>query len=157
MKPIVAAALLSILAPVTTVADGDAFAGTWKVDPAKSTAIIGQLAKQELLIIEVVNGAEHATNDIIGPDGVRRKSGYTATYNDGKWYETENLDTHKPVGGMVMMVRADPQTELRIGKNAAGKFTGVIMRQVSDDGKSMTITWSQPDGRIGQVLKLDKQ
>ena len=55
------------------------------------------------------------------------------------------------------MVRADPRTEMRIGKNGAGKFTGTIMRQVSEDGKTMTITWGGADGKVNQILHLDKQ
>ena len=156
MRSLLGALVLALVAG-NAYAQADAFVGTWKVDPTKSTANVGQLAKQELLIIEVKDGSEHATNDIIGPDGVRRKSHYTAKYNDGQWYTPSDVETGKPSTGMVMMVRADPHTELRIGKNAAGKYTGTIMRQVSEDGKKMTITWGGADGKVNQLLILDKQ
>lgn len=158
MKRLAAIVAFGMVVPgAAAYAQNDAFVGTWKVDPARSVAHVGQLAKEELLIIEVKDGSEHATNDITGADGVRRKTHYTAKYNDGQWYQPSDVETGKPSTGMVMMVRADPRTELRIGKNAAGKFTGTIMRQVSEDGKTMTITWSGGDGKVNQVLVLDKQ
>ena len=151
------ALLIGIVTAGSAAAQADPFTGTWKVDLAKSQALIGQLPKEEILTIAVKDGAEHAINDITGNDGVRRKSEYTAKYNDGQWYPTKDVETGKPGSGMVMMIRADPRTELRIGKGGSGRFGGVIMRQLSEDGKTMTITWGNPDGKISQILHLNKQ
>ena len=157
MKLLLGALLLGI-SVTAAEAQTDAFVGTWKVDHARSKAFTGQLAKEELLTLDVKDGSEIAINDITGNDGVRRRSTYTAKYNDGQWYQPKDVETGKPGSGMVMMVRADPRTEFRIGKNGTtGKFTGVIMRQISEDGKTMTITWSAADGSISQLLVLDKQ
>jgi hypothetical protein len=157
MRLVCALLMIGAAMIASTHAQTDAFDGTWKVDLSKSQALTGHLPKQELVILKIIDGGERATNDIIGPDGVRRRSEYTAKYNDGKWYQPKNAETGKPSGASLMMVRVDPRTELRIGRRADGTYGGTIVRQVSKDGKSMTISWSGADGRIHQYLHLDKQ
>ncbi len=56
-----------------------------------------------------------------------------------------------------MMVRMDERSVLRVGQNANGKMSSMIMRQVSEDGTTMRIVWYQADGSIHQELHLDKQ
>lgn len=157
MKSLLGGLTLCLAVAGTASAQTDAFHGTWKMDPSKSTTAVTPLPQQEILTLEVANNGETATNDITGQDGKRRKSGYTATYNDGKWYPSKNFDTGKETGSSVMVVRLDPTNEIRIGKRADGKFGGIILRIVSAEGKTMRIITYRSDGTIDQNLHMDKQ
>lgn len=136
-------------------AQNDAFHGTWKVDLAKSSG--SQLPKQEFVILNVSGGVEHGTNDIISADGTVIKDEYKAKYNDGQWYPTKSLATGKESGSKALMIRMDPRSELRVMQGPDGKAGGVIMRVVSEDGKTMKITVLTMNGEILQTLFLDKQ
>jgi hypothetical protein len=155
MKSLLTAFVLCVAYANAAYAQADAFHGIWKVNLSKSTGT--GLPKQEYVILNVANEVEHCTNDIIGADGVRRKSEYKAKYNDGKWYPTKNLDTGKDSGGKVMMVRLDPRSELRLGQRADGRAGGIISRVVLEDGKTMQITVMGLDGKVSQTLFLEKQ
>ncbi len=155
MKRLVVSLVLCFAFVGTAHAQEDPLNGTWKVDLAKSSG--EGLPEAELVVLEVSNNIEHATNDITFADGTRYRSEYTAPYNDGKWHATRNPETGEPGRGKVMMVRMDERSELRIGQNANGKMNSMIMRQVSEDGMTMRIVWYEGDGSIHQELHLDKQ
>lgn len=157
MKTVLGTAVLCLGVAGLAHAQADAFNGVWKVDLSRSTAGTTQLPQQEFLTLQVTATGETAINDVTGTDGVRRKSTYTATYNDGKWYPSKSLDTGQTSGAMVSVVRIDPRNELRIGRRADGKAGGFLLRSVLEDGKTMRITTYGIDGKIGEVIVLDKQ
>src|SRR5262245_28366193 len=154
MKPLLGTLVLSVGLAGNAFAQTDAFNGVWKVDLSRSTAGTQQLPKQEFLTLQVTATGETAINDVTGTDGVRRKSTYTATYNDGKWYPSKNLDTGQTTGATVMVVRMDPRNEMRLGKRADGSAGGFLLRSVLEDGKTMRITTYGIDGKIGEVIVL---
>ncbi len=155
MKRLAGSLVLCLVFVGTADAQEDPFTGSWKVDLAKSSG--EGLPAAELVILEVSNNTEHGTNDITFTDGSRYRSEYTAPYNDGKWHTSRNPETGELNRGKTMMVRMDERSVLRVGQNANGKMSSMIMRQVSEDGTTMRIVWYQADGSIHQELHLDKQ
>src|SRR5437870_4910688 len=105
MKTVLGTAVLCLGLAGLAHAQADAFNGLWKVDLSRSTAGTTQLPQQEFLTLQVTATGETAINDVTGTDGVRRKSSYTATYNDGKWYPSKSLDTGQTSGATVAVVR----------------------------------------------------
>jgi hypothetical protein len=163
MKSLLGGLVLCLAVVEMGYAQGDPFDGTWKLNVAKSTSR-GTLPQLELLIFEVAgrfgepDHAETLTNDITGTDGRRRRSQYTATYNDGKWYRGRSLDTGQPGAGRTMMIRMDPRSELRLGQRADGTFRSMILRVVQEDGKTMRVTtYSAADHQVGSNLLFEKQ
>jgi hypothetical protein len=158
MKPLLGAVIGCLGLAGAAYAQADAFNGVWKVDVSRSTPYAQQLPKQEFLTLQVTATGETAINDVTSAsDGVRRRSTYTATYNDGKWYASKSLDNGQASGATVMVVRMDPHNELRIGKRADGTAGGFLLRTVLEDGKTMRITTYGVDGKVGEVIVLDKQ
>lgn len=159
MKSLLGGLVLCLVVVGTTHAEDDPFNGSWKLDAAKSTStnIRYPLPKVEVLSLEVSDNIERCINDITSADGSRYRSLYTATYNDGKWYPSKSYETGQETGRSVMLLRMDSRNELRIGRGTDGRFSNMILRTVSEDGKTMRIIWYGGDGSVVQDLHLDKQ
>jgi hypothetical protein len=158
MRSLAGAVILCFSLAGAAHAQSDPFTGTWKADESKSTRPPEQAVTQELVILNVANNVEHCINDNTFPDGKRTRSEYKATYNDGKWYPTMNLDTGQPGGSSVMMVRYEPRKELRLTRRADGSVGSFIWRMVQEDGKTMKIITFNPEtGKVGLDLVLYKQ
>ena len=159
MKSVLGSLVLSFAFVGTTLAEDDPFNGSWKLDVAKSTSTNSRypLPKVEVLTLEVSDNIETCINDITSADGSRYKSLYTATYNDGQWYPSKSYQTGEETGRSIMMIRMDHRSELRIGRGTDDSFSNMILRMVSEDGKTMTIMWYGDDGSVVQDLHLDKQ
>jgi hypothetical protein len=162
MKSLLGALILCLAFVGTGYAQGDPFDGTWKLNVAKSDSR-RSLPAVELLIFEISGRfgepghAETGTNDITDAEGTRRRSQYTATYNDGKWHQGRSLDTGQPSRGRTMMIRMDPRSELRLGQRADGTFSSMILRVVQEDGKTMRVTtYSAADHQVGSNLLFEK-
>ena len=70
---------------------------------------------------------------------------------------SKTYQTGEETGRSVMMVRIDQRSELRIGRGTDESFSNMILRTVSEDGKTMNIMWYSGDGSVVQDLHLDKQ
>jgi hypothetical protein len=145
MKSVLGALVLSLTVAGVGYAQSDPFHGVWKADESKSKRPPDRQVKQEVITLNIANNVEHCINDNTYPDGRRSRSEYKATYNDGKWYPTTNLDTGKQGGGSVMMLRLEPRKELRLSKGTDGKVGNFIVRMVQPDGKTMKIFTVNPD------------
>ena len=153
MRLLLTGSMLCLLSVATTLAQGDPFNGTWKLNLAKSQ----QTALQaETLIYKVVGGEEDYTADITPSTGPPRKEHYVAKYNDGKWHPVHDVLTGKTTGS-VMMVRIDSKSEIRIGRGADDTLGTTMLRVLSADGKGYTSTLIGRDGKITSVLFFDKQ
>ena len=159
MKTVLEGLVLCLVVVATVHAEDDPFSGTWKLDVTKSASTNSRypLPKAEVLTLEVSDNTETCINDITSADGSRYKSLYTATYNDGKWYPSKSYETDEETGRSIMMIRMDTRSELRIGRGTDGIFSNMILRMVSEDGKTMKIMWYSGDGGVVQDLHLDKQ
>ncbi len=156
MKTSIAALALSLLLVGTAHAQDDPFNGVWKLDQSKSITNGSPLPEVEIITLKHENNAETGINDITD-NGRRSRSTYTATFDDGQWYRGKSLDTGEESRGFVRMIRMSERSELRLGKRADGTFSGMFLRQVSEDGKTMQVMWYRADGSILQELHFDKQ
>lgn len=154
MKTLILILALGVMAARAVYADGDPFDGTWKLNVAKSTG--SNLPKEEIVVIKIADNAQYKSGQVTQHDGSVSKSDYTAKYNDGKWYPSTNQVTGKPAGD-TMMVRFDPHNEIRFMKRADGSQNSFLLRSVSADGKTMTVTSIGTDGKTGTVWVFEKQ
>ena len=157
MRTLTAALILSLAVAGVAAAQSSPFDGVWMLDQSKSKTYSYPLPPREVLTLRHANNAETGTNDITNAEGERSRSQYTATFNDGKWYPSKNLDTGEESGSGVMMIRLDDRNEMRFGRRADGTFSNMLLRSVSEDGKSLHVMWYSEDGSIIQDLHFDKQ
>lgn len=133
----------------------DPFVGTWKLDVTRSTYSPGPASRGEILTSEPYgkNGIK-TTAKITDAQGKQSVTAYQGTF-DGKDYPITgdaNADT-------TSMTRPDAYTIVRTNKKA-GKVTTTLRREVSKDGKTLTVTQTGTDikGRtIHNVTIFDKQ
>jgi hypothetical protein len=133
----------------------DLFAGSWKLNRARSRVAKGESPLKEDITIRVEDGIEHYMVDVATVDGNASKNRVDAKFNDGKWYPYTNTTTGQSTS-QVMMIRVDPRTEYRFMKNARGESTGVLMRRMAEDGKSYTSTMLTLDGEISLVRFFER-
>jgi hypothetical protein len=133
----------------------DLFAGSWKINRARSRVAKGESPLKEDITIRVEDGIEHYMVDVANADGTASKNRVDAKFNDGKWYPYTNTTTGQSTS-QVMMIRVDPRTEYRFMKNAAGQSTGVLMRRMAEDGKTYTSTMMTLDGEISLVRFFER-
>jgi hypothetical protein len=154
MRSIVTPLVLCVAVAGVAYAQDDAFNGTWKLNVAKSSG--RNLPKEEIVVIKVADNEQYKSGTVTEHDGSVHKSDYTAKYNDGKWYPTKNQSTGKPAGD-TMMIRFDPRHEVRFMKRPNGDSSSFLLRAVSADGKTMTVTSIGLDGKTGTVWVFEKQ
>jgi hypothetical protein len=136
-------------------AQADPFDGTWKLNLAKSKG--AGLPKEEVVVIKITNGAQYKSGVVTEKDGKVHKSDYTATYNDGKWYPTKDMDTGKE-GNPTKMIRVDERMEIRLMRPSGdAPMRSFLTRTISPDGKTMTVTSVSLEGTVGTVWVFEKQ
>jgi hypothetical protein len=149
------------------VRESDAFAGRWKVDPARSAfvarccapeedLIASQLARQELLTIDVAGDVESAVEDTTGEDGMHTQRSYRAKYNDGRWAPFRRA-AGPSAGETIMIVRVDARTVLCIQRGSDRLFSGLTLRRLSKDGNHMQAISINPLGKLRRSAALDRQ
>lgn len=108
--------------------------GTWHLNVAKSTYSPGPAPKSQVLTIEAVGQGEKVTSESVFATGAKTVSVYTANY-DGKPYPITGSET----ADTVMLKRVDANTSERTDSKG-GKAVQTLVRVVSKDGKTMTVT-----------------
>jgi hypothetical protein len=151
---VVCLVVVSLLVTVPLVAQSDPAAGTWKLNTAKSRYSPGPVPESNVITIVAVDNGLKVSAQGIGPDGKPTSTNYTVTF-DG---------TDKPVAGSPDY---DSTSGKRINGNTTeqtrkkeGKMVQTQRREVSADGKTMTITTrgKDIDGRtINNVAVYEKQ
>jgi hypothetical protein len=108
--------------------------GTWHLNVAKSTYTPGPAPKSQVLTIEAAGAGEKVTSESVSATGAKSVSVYTANY-DGKPYPITGSET----ADTVTLKRVDANTSERTDSKG-GKAVQTLIRVVSKDGKTMTVT-----------------
>ena len=136
-------------------AQSDPFAGTWKLNLAKSKYYGGTPPKSEVRTYEVQGEGEKLTVNGVAADGSRVSWGYSVRF-DGKDYP---ITGSGPGGADAIAVRhVNARTvEAILKKN--GKIMETAGRVVSEDGKTMTARakTAGPNGTPLFEIVYDKQ
>ncbi len=154
---LVSVVILAVLVPGVMLAQSDPFAGTWKLNTAKSKFTPGPAPQSLTQTIEAQGDGQKVSAEGTAGDGSKIAWSYTANY-DSK---------DNPVSGTGAPNGADTFALKRINPNAiettlkkAGKVVGTARLRVSKDGKVMKIA-AKGTNASGQptnnVIILDKQ
>ncbi len=160
-RPVTVAAVMILsailIADVTTLPaqDKDPRVGTWKLNVAKSKYSPGPAPQSQTLTVEGAGNGETVTSEVVGADGKRTTTKYTANF-DGKDYPL----TGSALGAdKVSLRRVNARTTERTDKKD-GKVMVQITRVVSPDGKTMTATvkGTNAEGQpVNNVALFEKQ
>jgi hypothetical protein len=142
---------LFLAAAAVPAAEGDPFNGRWRLNVERST---GSQPKSEMLTFQVADNEERYFADIVRANGTAMKEEYRARY-DGKEYDVKNALTGETTG-TTMLVRVDRRSEVRINKRD-GRLQSIMLRVVSEDGKTMTSTITGAEGKPFIVRVFEKQ
>jgi hypothetical protein len=138
------AAGLSVSAPLGLAQDkhSDPFAGTWKLNIAKSKYNAGTPPKSEVRTYEAVGEpvrqaqGEKLTVHGVAADGSAVEWGYTVRF-DGKYYPITGA---APGGADAIAVKRVSARKVEATLAKTGKPIETANRVVSDDGRTMTAT-----------------
>ena len=152
MKVWFAAACVCLLfAPAVSAQEADPFTGAWKLNVAKSTMVSPSTAsKSETVIYRHVNGEEIYESDAITAHGEVERTDYRGVY-DGPFGHIRMTINGKVVSeGPLQLRKLDARTRLRIQMRPDGMLGGIIVRRMSQDGKTITssILRIEPDGKV---------
>ena len=129
--------------------------GTWKMNPAKSTAKPGPVNKSGTVVIEAAGKGANYTVDNVAGDGTPVHWEFTTNY-DGK---ASHVTGNSPYGDTVVVTRIGPRTTRNVNKSG-GKTTVIQTTVVSKDGKTRTITTKGTNAKgqpVDNVTVYDKQ
>jgi hypothetical protein len=124
----------------------DPLIGTWELNVAKSKFSPGPAAKSQTRIYEAAGEGVKYTARGIAADGKPTLVQYTASY-DGKDYPI----TGQPDAETISLKKIDAYTTEATQKRA-GKVVITVRREISKDGKTMTVT-SKGTNAKGQALE----
>ena len=130
------------------------FAGTWKLNVAKSKYTPGPTPKSQIAVIDSVDGGMKVVSDRVESDGKTVHFEWTAKF-DGKDYAVKG----DPSRDMVSVKKVDDYN-LEITNKKAGKVTTMIKAVYAKDGKTRveTVTGANAQGQaVNNVTAWDKQ
>ena len=131
-----------------------AFAGTWKLDVAKSKYSPGPTPKSQTATISAADGGMSVVSDRVEADGNKVHFEWTAKF-DGKDYPVKG----DPSRDMVSVKKVDDYN-LEITNKKAGKVTTTIKAAYAKDGKTRveTVTGTNAQGqKVDNVTAWAKQ
>jgi hypothetical protein len=136
------------------VAQSDPAVGTWKLNPAKSRYSPGPVPKSNVLTITAVENGLKVSGQ--GTDGAGKPTSvnYTVTYDGSEKPVTGSPDYDSTSGKRINASTTEQTRKLE------GKIVQTQKREVSADGKTMTITTRGKDkaGRtINNIAVFEKQ
>ena len=135
MRHLLIASVLALLGVSASAADqmNPAFFGTWKLNPAKSTADPGPMVKRQTVTIEPAGDGFTLTADTENADGTTSHTVRTAAF-DGK--EVSVQGTTNPNAKELYSRLGDRslKREIRVGTQVTNTLTATL----SADGKSYT-------------------
>jgi hypothetical protein len=154
LASVVSLLAVSLLCTAPVLAQSDPAAGTWKLNAAKSRYSPGPVPKSNVITIVVVDNGLKVSGQ--GTDGAGKPTtlNYTVTY-DGKVKPVTGSPDYDSTSGKRINASTTEQTRTREGKTVQTQ-----KREVSADGKTMTITTrgKDKDGRtINNVAVYEKQ
>lgn len=131
----------------------DPILGTWKLNLAKSKFSPGPAPKSQTRVYSAYPEGVQVTIKTIRADGETTVLEYPAN-SDGKDYPVTGS---AQIDAIAMTRISDYISEASL--KHAGKVIGTATRTISEDGKTMTITFKRPDslGRVDNVAVYDKQ
>ena len=152
LVPISAAVLW--LAAASFLHAADPALGTWKLNVAKSKYSPGPAPKSGNLTFEPSGDAVKRTGEQVAADGKKSSLSYTAKM-DGKFYPVAGSDLYDEIS---IEKIDDHNTEASMKR--AGKVAVSAKRNISKDGKVMTITITGTNAKgekINNINVYDKQ
>jgi hypothetical protein len=118
----------------------DPFAGTWRLNVAKSGMDMSSslASKSETVVYRYENGEEIFSADAVTAKGEAEHTDYRAKF-DGP-YGTIRMTMNGKVAseGALQLRKLDTRTRLRIAMQKDGTLNGIIVRRLSEDGKTIT-------------------
>lgn len=135
VKAIALAAFVTAAALVTVQAQTDPFAGTWKLNVAKSSYNPGPAPKSGTVTITSEGSTVTVVVDGVSAAGEKVHWQYTGSH-DGKPYK---IVGNNPDADMVSLKRVPPRS-VETTNTLKGKATTTNVRTVSADGKTLTVT-----------------
>jgi len=161
LVPSFAAFVLVALSASASVA-ADMYAGTWKVNIAKSTFSPGPTPKgPATLRIDAVDNGVKLTNDGVNAQGQKTHVEFTVKF-DGKDYRFTSLVDGKPAPGAADMIsakRIDDYT-FETTTKLTGKPLTTARTVASKDGKTVTTTFTGVNAqgqKVNNVVVAEKQ
>ena len=124
--------------------------GTRHLSLTKSTFRGGPAPKERTFVIEMVDGGIKGTVTGTEADGAPMILSYTAKF-DGKFYPTSGS-----AGGDSVSFRRISARKLESARKAGGKVESGATFALSEDGRVVTLTFTLPNGRPGNVLVFEK-
>jgi hypothetical protein len=154
LASVVCLALGSMFFVGSVFAQSDPAVGTWKLNPAKSRYSPGPVPKSNVITIVAVENGLKVSGQGMDAAGKPTSINYTVTY-DGKEKPVTGSPDYDSTSGKRINASTTEQTRKR-----EGKMVQTQKREVSADGKTMTITTrgKDKDGKtINNVAVFDKQ
>ena len=148
LASVVSLALGSVLFVASAFAQGDPAVGTWKLNPVKSRYRPGPVPKANLLTIVAVENGLKVSGQGTGADGKPTSINYTVTY-DGKDKPVTGSPDYDSTSGKRINANTTEQT-----RKKEGKMVQTQRREVSADGKTMTITTKGKDVHGTTILNV---
>ncbi len=142
--------VLEALVTLCLLAGGDPFSGTWKLNLQKSK-FTSPVPRSQTALIQADAAGLRIREEVVTDTGEKLTITVDARF-DGKDYPI----TGAPFADAVAYERVDSRTIRGVGK----KSGRVVMREtvvVSADGKTVTGTYTSPDGKPAGVAVFDKQ
>lgn len=134
----------------------DPFAGKWQINLAKTVQFTGDKPRVENITIKVENGVQDYKNEYATSPSAPHIQGYESKYNEPKWAPYMNYATGKPLMH-VMTIKVDDRTHYRVVKRLDGTAGGVMMRRLSEDGKSYYATDLDTNGKTNYIRVFERR
>ncbi|MGQ0735913.1 MAG: hypothetical protein ACT4QD_19940 [Acidobacteriota bacterium] len=123
---------------VATAQQADSFSGTWRLNVAKSRMVSPATAsKSETVVYSHAKGEETFTADAVTINGEAEHIEYRAVY-DGAPAPIKTTAGGKTTDGLLQLRKLDARTRLRLGVRKDGTISGIIVRRLSEDGRTIT-------------------
>lgn len=137
----------------------DPFNGTWRLNVEKTKELSGGTSPvHEIITFEIGDdGVQHYRVEIrSSEDAPLRRGWYDSKYDEARFAPYEGT-VYPPDAGMeVMTVKVDDRTHYRIARTREGEARYVMMRRLSDDGRSYISAGLRIDGTPGLYRWMDR-
>ena len=146
--------LLGMMALAAPSAQGDPAAGTWHLNVAKSKYDPGPAPKSNVLVIEVAGDVIKVTTKGVAADGSPTATSYSVSL-DGKDSPVTGAQDYDTIA----LKRINPN-RIEGTRKLKGKAVQTYAREVSKDGKTMTVTTTGTNAKgekINNVAVYEKK
>jgi len=138
----------------------DPFNGTWTLNVAKTKELSGGTSPVHEIISFVIgdDDVQHYKVEIQSSDDAPLREGfYDSKYNEDKFVPYNGTVYPADAGMEVMTVKADDRTHYRIARTEEGEARYVMMRRLSEDGKSYISAGLTIDGQPGLYRWMERK